>query len=496
VALDAVMVALLAAAVSLAGASGPSFWYDEAATISAADSRSLTQLWQLLGNIDAVHGLYYALMHGWFTIFPPTEFWSRVPSGLAVGVAAAGVVVLAMQFSPRSVALCAGVVFAILPRATWAGIEARPYALSTMAAVWLTVVLVRAACRDKTIMWLLYGAVLAVSILLNVCLVLMVLTHAGFILGFRRRQTTVSRFMITSVVALGAVAPFMALTRRQVTQIGWIPRTGQQTFGDVVIKQYFEGSVPFSMLAALVVATAVVLRRSRPRRPVDGTWELFILAIAWIAIPTGIILICSTAFTPIYTPRYLCFTAPAVALGLGIWIVAVAKTPLRTTGIVAAFVIAAAPNYLFAQRGQYAKWGMDYSQVADVINAKAAPGDCLLVDDSVTWDRSPIRALIAARPAAYRDLVDLGLLEHATSRNELFDTNLAPLVVEDQITQCGVLWIISQRDKTLPDHQQGPALPPGVHFGEADAYRVPHDLGFRLVERWQFNLAQVIKATR
>ncbi|MCV7063424.1 hypothetical protein H7I76_29935, partial [Mycolicibacterium vaccae] len=77
--------------------------------------------------VDVVHGLYYLLMHGWFEIFPPTEFWSRVPSGLAVGGAAVTVVVLGKQFSSRTTALAAGVICGILPRATWAGIEARPY---------------------------------------------------------------------------------------------------------------------------------------------------------------------------------------------------------------------------------------------------------------------------------------------------------------------------------------------------------------------------------
>src|SRR3978361_1871403 len=123
--LDPIGVGVLAAAGSLAGAGRPSFWYDEAATISAAYSRSLGQLWQMLGNVDAVHGLYYILMHGWFAVFPPTEFWARVPSGLAVGAAAAGVVVLAKQFSSRTVAVSAGVACAMLPRATWAGIETR-----------------------------------------------------------------------------------------------------------------------------------------------------------------------------------------------------------------------------------------------------------------------------------------------------------------------------------------------------------------------------------
>jgi len=62
-----------------------------------------------------------------------------------------------------------------------------------------------------------------------------------------------------------------------------------------------------------------------------------------------------------------------------------------------------------AQRGPYAKYGMDYSQVADLITAKAAPGDCLLVNDTVTFMPAPMRPLMAARPDAYRKLVDLTL---------------------------------------------------------------------------------------
>src|SRR6201999_4652177 len=137
--LDPWLIAVLGAVISAAWASRPSLWFDEGATISAASSRTLPELWRLLGHIDAVHGLYYLVMHGWFAVFPPTEFWSRVPSALAIGAAAAGVVVFTRQFTPgRGTAVCAGVVFAILPRTTWAGIEARSYALSVAAGIWLT----------------------------------------------------------------------------------------------------------------------------------------------------------------------------------------------------------------------------------------------------------------------------------------------------------------------------------------------------------------------
>src|ERR1700739_1537839 len=164
---DPLIVGVVPAAVSLGAAGRPSFWYDEAATISASYSRSLGQLWQMLRNVDAVHGLYYLLMHGWFQIFPPTEFWSRAPSGLAIGGAAAGLVVLGRQFSSRTVAVTSGVVCAILPRTTWARLEARPYALSMMAAVWLTVLLVHAARRNTAWTWLCYGIGLGLSILFD-----------------------------------------------------------------------------------------------------------------------------------------------------------------------------------------------------------------------------------------------------------------------------------------------------------------------------------------
>src|SRR5689334_4923599 len=257
--LDPVIVGVLGAAVSLAGAGRPSFWYDEAATISAAYSRSLPELWQMLGNVDAVHGLYYLLMHGWFQVFPPTEFLSRAPSGLAVGGAAAGVVVLGKQFSSRTVAVSSGVICAILPRATWAGIEARPYALSMMAAVWLTVLVVHAARRNTAWAWPAYAIALAASILLDLYLVLMLLAHTVFLCIYRRTPRVLVRFAIASVLAVVAVMPFVREAVGQAHQIIWIAPIGRRTLEDVAIQQYFERSPPFTVVSALVVATAVVL---------------------------------------------------------------------------------------------------------------------------------------------------------------------------------------------------------------------------------------------
>ena len=494
--LDPLVVGLLGAAVSLAGAGRPSFWYDEAATISASYSRSLSQLWQMLGDVDAVHGLYYLLMHGWFQIFPPTEFWSRTPSGLAIGGAAAGVVVLGKQFSSRTAGVASGVICSILPRATWAGIEARPYAMSMMAAVWLGVLLVHASRRDSSWIWMSYGVVLAVSILLDVYLALMSLVHLCFILAFRRRRTVVVRFGITSVLVLGAVAPFVAVVIGQVHQINWIAPIGRRTVEDVAVQQYFERSPPFAIVSALVVATAIVLWLCTSRRLAGGDRELVVFAIAWLAIPTALIVLRSALAEPIYTPRYLSFTAPAVALVLGVCINSLVRSPWMVAGLLCLFALTAAPNYAVVQRGSYAKWGMDYSQVADLITAKAAPGDCLLVNDTVTFHPAPMRPLMAARPDAYRKLMDISLWQRATDHNAIFDTNLIPEAVVGPLHHCRDLWIITQADNSRPKHEQGLPLPPGPQFGNTPAFAVPNDVGFRLYERWQFSLVQVIRAAR
>jgi mannosyltransferase len=494
--LDPLIVAALATAVSLVSAGRPSFWYDEAATISASYSRSLGQLGQMLSNVDAVHGLYYLIMHGWFQIFPPTEFWSRAPSALAVGGAAAGVVVLGKQFSSRTLAVTSGVLCAILPRATWAGVEARPYALSMMAAVWLTVLLVHAARRNNVWVWLLYGIALAISTLLDVYLGLLFLAHVVFIGTFRRTRTVAVRFAITSVLTVCALAPFVVLAAGQVHQISWITPFGRRSIEDVTVQQYFERSPPFALLSALVVIAGIVLWLCTPAHLGEADRQLLTIAVAWLVIPTALIVIWSALIDPIYTPRYLCFTAPALALVLGVCVAALAVTPWMASALVSLFALAAAPNYLLVQRSPYAKYGMDYSQVADLIAARAAPGDCLLINDTVTFQPAPMRPLMAARPDAYRKLIDLSLWQRATDRNDVFDTNLIPEASAGPLSDCRVVWIITEADTSRPAHEQAAMLPPGQRFGVTPAFSVPNDMGFRLRERWQFNLVQVIEAAR
>jgi mannosyltransferase len=337
--------------------------------------------------------------------------------------------------------------------------------------------------------------VLAASILLDVYLVLMLLAYTAFACLYWRSRTVLLRFTVASVLAACAVAPFVLTAIGQAHQIIWIAPIGRRTIEDVAIQQYFERCPPFLIVSALIVAAAIVVWLFTSAQLGRTERQLLTLAIGWLVLPTAVIVGWSVVH-PIYTPRYLCFTAPAVAVALGVCIGALAVRPWVAAAILSIFALAAAPNYLLVQRSPYAKYGMDYSQVADLISAKAAPGDCLLVNDTVTFMPAPMRPLLAARPDAYRKLIDLSLWQRATDRNDVFDTNLIPEATAGPLSDCHVVWIITQADPSLPAHEQSPALPPGPLYGATPAFSVPRDLGFRLLERWQFNLVQVIEATR
>jgi len=180
---------------------------------------------------------------------------------------------------------------------------------------------------------------------------------------------------------------------------------------------------------------------------------------------------------------------------IGFCVVVAVRSQAAVAAVLLLFAGAAAPNYL-AQRGPYAKEHMDYSSVADVITRYAAPGDCLIMDNSAAWKPGPIRPMLAARPAAFEKLHDYGRGQSAVDRSMLWDGHTAIWMWADKLPSCTTLWTVSERDPKLPDHQQGSALPPGPRLARAMAFQVPNRFGFHVVERWQFSFAQVAKSTR
>ncbi|MEU1948968.1 glycosyltransferase family 39 protein, partial [Streptomyces sp. NPDC020125] len=118
-------------------------WRDESATYQMA-RRTLPQIRDTLGTVDAVHGLYYLLMHPLLALHP-SEVTMRLPSVLAAVAATALVAALGCRLARPRVGLWAGLLYATTPVVTHYAQEGRSYALVAAGAAWATYLLVSAA---------------------------------------------------------------------------------------------------------------------------------------------------------------------------------------------------------------------------------------------------------------------------------------------------------------------------------------------------------------
>ncbi|CAN5242887.1 glycosyltransferase family 39 protein [soil metagenome] len=403
-----------AVALSLIAIAVPSVWYDESATVSSA-TRSWPQLWAEIHSVDAVHAVYYAGMHLVFDAVGYSPFSLRLPSAIAVGVAAALTVVLGRQLGRPSLGLVAGIVFAVLPRVTWAGGEGRSYAITTALAVGLTVALVRAARSARRRDWVLYAGLAALSSYVFVYLALIVLAH-GIAVSLARWP--LRRWALSAASAALFVAPFAVFTAtHQTKQIDWLPRLNATTWYSVFVEQWFVDSWGFALAAWLILAVGIATVW-RSRRTDARAALLLPLATA----PTVMLLVATSVAFPVYTPRYVSMCLPFVALLMA---AAIDAAPWRRVRVIAlALVVAGAMPALVDSLQPEAKEGSSWKYVAALI-ASHRSGDTAIIYGTVQKHPTATTRVIAySYPAAFAGTTDVTLGTTAAASGRLWGTVL------------------------------------------------------------------------
>ena len=415
-ALAPIAIGLLAFLVSAVGIGTPSIWYDEAATVSSA-TRTLPQLWLELGNVDAVHGLYYFFLHGLFQVFGYSPIVLRMPSALAIGAAAALVVLLGRRLGSPRFAVLAGLIFAFLPRATWAGSEGRSYALTALVAVTVTLVLVIAVRDGRRRWWILYATLAVVGCVLFVYLALILVAHA--ITMLIARPLGMRRWMFSIAAAGLVIVPFGLAVVGQSGQLSWLKPIGPATLGQVLRDQWFYTSDAWAWLgwAGLVVGAVLLVRRSR------GFSSAVILLPA-LVVPTVALLAVTQLYTPIYTPRYVTMCLPFVAL-----VLAAALDRVRSRAILAvavALAVVLGTQQAIEQRMPDAKEFSSWSAVADYIAAQRAEHPAaavgVLYGTVAHHPTTTTRVIEYSYPAAFAGTVDITLQTPAAETGQLWET--------------------------------------------------------------------------
>ncbi|TDW30728.1 glycosyltransferase family 39 protein [Cryobacterium psychrophilum] len=466
---DAAVVGAIALILSMSFSWVPSIWFDEAATITSA-TRSWPELLRMLSSVDLVHGVYYAAMHVWFDLVPYSPFTLRLPSAIFTGLAAALTVWLAGSFTSRRTAILAGLAFSVLPRVTWAGEEGRSFALGTTFAVLLTLVFLAAWRRGaapravRARWWALYWALAVVSTGVFLYLALLVVAHGATAvwtgLAQRRSDGTTPLRRTTRVGLLGwfgasvgagaLLLPFALAVSSQSKQVSWIPPIGSQTLIDVVVWQWFALNPAFAVAGwSLVIAGVALLvraaRRTRARaRPVSSTPSLLAIAVPWIVVPTVGLIVASLLASPLYSPRYLTFGAPAVALLMGVALGALRRTWLHVLAL-AVLVALAAPQYV-AQRLPEAKQESSWSEVATLVATSRGthPATGAIIYGPVRHHPAATTRLIAlSYPDAFKGLVDVNLKTAGAEAGTLWADQYSLAQVTDRFDGKDEVWLVT-----------------------------------------------------
>lgn len=454
----AVVLGAIGAVVSLAGSWNPSYWGDEAASVMSAE-RSLPSLFQMLGTVDAVHGTYYLLLHLWIQVFGTSELATRLPSALAIGLATMGTAVLARRLFTAEVAIVAALVFAVLPRVTYMGAEARSTAIATACAIWLTVLLLHVlrhaalpttSVRMRRGLWAAYAALGAFGVYVFLYLVLLIPIHALAVWLWapkENRRPLWRSWLAATGIGILLAAPVVVYGLAQHDQISFIGRRPPPDLVTALVDQWFV-STPVAVLAWGLVALALVtvfLFPGRLRGLEPAVRPALVVLLAWIIVPSSLLLIGTRLIAPMYTQRYLSFCTPALAIAIAIGIVCLGQRWLQATAVLL-LVVVVAPIYL-SQRTGFAKDGSDWRQAAAVIAAHAHPGDAVIFDDSVRPSRLP-RLALRLYPTAFNGLQDVTLATPFQQTGGLWDQTVPLASVTNELAGTNTVWLLENVGST------------------------------------------------
>ncbi|WP_433398685.1 glycosyltransferase family 39 protein [Streptomyces sp. CA-146814] len=389
-----------------------SVWRDEAATWQVA-RRSTAEITELLGNVDVVHGLYYLLMHGLFELFGPGTAVLRLPSVVAMAVAASCVAALGHRLAGPWAGLGGGLALGLLPAVQFYLQEGRPYALVAAAAGISTLLLVTLVeGRGRAVHWVAYGGTVAVSGLLNWLSLLILPAHLVTLLGCRAGRGTGRRWTAAAVAAVACVLPLVLFSRSQSAQVSWIPPlTWHMLIGPAI-------------LLAIGGAGALLERRCPHPRP--GRLSAAAVGLPLLAVPQ-LGLVGLSLIQPLFLDRYVLFSLLGLALLIGVAIGAAVRAVARrrpraapwVLPVVVAVAMAALLPQSLAKRSPSSRVDDVLAVAADVRRMKS-PGDVVLFIPAARRDT----ALVS--PDAFSGLQDIALARSPEESATLKGTEARP----------------------------------------------------------------------
>ncbi len=421
------------------------FWGDEAATISAS-TRTISQLFNLVRHVDAVHAVYYLGMHFWIQAFGPGELSLRLPEAIAASAAAAILFVILKKRTNTFSAIAATMAFAMMPRVVWAAGIGRSYAFTILFGVILTWILLRITETKKAHRgWFFaYFAIAGFASVIFVFVLLMVAAQGLSLLLLRVSRANLWRFGLAALGAVAVAMPVAIAAKKQSFQIAWLshvpPDAVNSIFGSVLFYSTNAVTITFWSLVAIGLAL-LIWRRSRfGKTEKSASLERLALPSVVVALlPSTLIYVYSMFNKSLFDGRYFSFSAGAVAVLVAIAIYQLNFNWVRLVALISVFAITIGPAVYWRQEYRF---GNDYDQLSSLIQNQAKPGDAVLFAP-LSKHCTGVCASSAAYPEAYKNLKIIGLLNENVRFGYLHDRFLPNETTVKQASHFKRVWYVT-----------------------------------------------------
>jgi len=364
----------------------PELWRDELSSWSFG-TRPLSSLIATARHTGATQLAYYLLLHVWISAFGDSVDAMRALSVLAMAGAAACVTAVGRRLAGTRAGLYSGLVFALVPSVSRFAQEVRFYSLEVLAAMAVTLLLLRALDRPSARRWVAYAACLALLGYIDLVSLSVVAGHAAGV-ALRWHQDRDRRqlwFAAAAAAGLAACLPLAVLGSAQAAnQVKWIPQPGLDLAAFSIFGRnlFYSTSVATALIVLAVLAWAAAWQRAA-----------FMTAIA--VLPVAAVWLASQGPYSYFFPRYLLLTVGAWAVLAGI---ALSRLDLKiaVASLVVIAILGAGDQQVIRAPGAH-DWStypvgrggsyQGYEQAAQVVARQERPGDGIVYQSQAGEDK-------------------------------------------------------------------------------------------------------------
>ncbi|WP_328938398.1 hypothetical protein [Streptomyces tauricus] len=469
-------------AVGLWGIDRGGMWRDEAVTFQVA-RRSLPQIWHLLHSVDAVHGLYYLLMHPVLAVHSG-EVALRLPSLCAAAVTASLVAALGVRLARPRVGLWAGLLYAVTPMVGHFAQEGRSYALVAAGGAGGTLLFVRAVggwspgrgvsvgCGSmragcavprapegapvgvstqlpaplEATGWGLYGGVVGCTVLLHEMAVFVLLAHGcALVLARVPRRVWWGWGRAAGGVML-VVVPLGLVSSGQAGQVAWLEPPGGGTV-EGLLRGFAGPTLP--VLGPYLLLIVLALCAPLARR---GELSLPAVALPLLLVPPATLLAVSRHW-PLFDDRYVLYAlagAPLLAAaGADRLAGAAARLWGRRTRHVDAYAVpclgVVGVALVFVAQLPVLRADRDPERRPDNLAAvSAAAARRMDHGDPVLFLPALARRAAVAYPKGFRGAADIALREPGPVSGTLYGRETGPGELRRRLAGLDRVWVVAE----------------------------------------------------